>query len=181
MSWCFYVQRVEVRGDCSFSWYWWNIWLSLLNLFFKIYHGKYWSFSYEYHWPWYGSFHTIYVVISTTVCGLSMIGQICAGALLFTTARKHYYMYIWMAYQSLYLEDCVFLPCHVDEPVPTHGRVTRSWVLCVMFKRSLFVLFLLVIVLSILLWFMVSDYPFGIFKLFFWLPGGSLLYYGISG
>jgi hypothetical protein len=67
----------------------------MLNLFFKIDHGKYWSFSYEYHWPWYGSVHTIYVVISTTVCGLSMIGQICAGALLFTTARKHYYMYIW--------------------------------------------------------------------------------------
>jgi hypothetical protein len=51
----------------------------------------------------------MYVVISTTVCGLSTLSQICAGALLFTTARKHYYMYIWMAYQSLYLEDCVFI------------------------------------------------------------------------
>jgi hypothetical protein len=63
---------------------------------------------YEYHWLWYCSGHTMYVVISTTVYGLSTLSQICAGSLLFTTARKHYYMYIWMAYQSLYLEDCVF-------------------------------------------------------------------------
>jgi hypothetical protein len=41
--------------------------------------------------------------------------------------------------------------------------VTRSLVLCVMFCRYLFVLFLLTIVLSVLLWFMDSNYPFGIF------------------
>jgi hypothetical protein len=35
-----------------------------------------------------------------------------------------------------------------------------------MFCRSLFVLFLSTIVLSVLLWFTDSDYPFGIFKLF---------------
>jgi len=39
-------------------------------------------------------------------------------------------------------------------------RVTRSLVSCVLFCRSLFVLFYLAIVLSN------SDYPFGIFKLF---------------
>ena len=43
-------------------------------------------------------------------------------------------------------------------------RVTRSLVLCV-FGRSLFVLFLLVIVLFVL-WYTESDYLFGIFKLF---------------
>jgi hypothetical protein len=36
-----------------------------------------------------------------------------------------------------------------------------------MFCKSLFVLFLLAIVFSVLLQFMASDYPFGIFKLFF--------------
>ena len=36
-----------------------------------------------------------------------------------------------------------------------------------MFYRSLFVLFLLAIVLSVLLQYTDSDYPFGIFKLFF--------------
>ena len=36
-----------------------------------------------------------------------------------------------------------------------------------MFCRSLFVLFLLATVLSVLLRFTISDYPFGIFKFFF--------------
>jgi len=45
-------------------------------------------------------------------------------------------------------------------------RVTRSWVLCLKYCRSLFVLFLLVIVLSVFLQFTASDYLFGIFKLF---------------
>jgi len=44
-------------------------------------------------------------------------------------------------------------------------RVTRSLVLCVMLYRSLFVLFLLSIVLSALQ-FTDSDFSFGIFKLF---------------
>jgi hypothetical protein len=47
-------------------------------------------------------------------------------------------------------------------------RVTRSLVLCVMFFRLLFVLFvlfLLAIVLSVLLRYTYSDYPFGIFKI----------------
>ena len=44
--------------------------------------------------------------------------------------------------------------------------VTRSLVFCVMFCRSLFVHFLLAIVLSVLLWFTASYYPFGIFKIF---------------
>ena len=44
--------------------------------------------------------------------------------------------------------------------------VSRSFVFCVMFYRSLFVLLLLVIVLSVLLRFMASDYLLGIFKLF---------------
>ena len=48
-------------------------------------------------------------------------------------------------------------------------RMTRSLVLCVVFCRSLFVLNLLVIMLSILRWFTDSDYPFGFFKLFLYL------------
>jgi hypothetical protein len=43
-------------------------------------------------------------------------------------------------------------------PVFSGVRVARSLILCVMFCRSLFVLFLLVIVLSVL-WFTDSDYP----------------------
>ena len=42
--------------------------------------------------------------------------------------------------------------------------VTRSLLLCVMFCIHLFVLLLLAIVLSVLLRFTDSDYPFGIFK-----------------
>ena len=42
-------------------------------------------------------------------------------------------------------------------------RVTRSLVFCVMFCRSVFVLFLLIIVLSVLPRFTASDYLFGIF------------------
>ena len=51
-------------------------------------------------------------------------------------------------------------------PVFSEVRATRSLVLCVMLCRSLFVLFLFAIVLSVLLLFMGSDYPFGIFSLF---------------
>ena len=45
-------------------------------------------------------------------------------------------------------------------------RVTRSLVFSVVFCRSLFILFLMDIVLSILLRFTDSDYPFNSFKLF---------------
>jgi hypothetical protein len=41
----------------------------------------------------------------------------------------------------------------------------QSFVFCVMFCRSLFVLFLLAIMLSVL-WFTVFNYPFGVFKRF---------------
>ena len=44
-------------------------------------------------------------------------------------------------------------------------RVIRSLVFCVVFCRSLFVLFLFVIMLSVIPRFTDSDYPFGIFKL----------------
>ena len=46
-------------------------------------------------------------------------------------------------------------------------RVTRSLIYMCMFCRSLFVLFLLGFVLSVLLRFTDADYPFGIFKFFF--------------
>ena len=50
-------------------------------------------------------------------------------------------------------------------PGSNGGRVTRSLVLYAMFCRSLFVLFLVAIVLSVLRN-TAPDYPFGIFKLF---------------
>jgi len=31
-----YVQWVEVRGDCSFCWYWWTCWQSLSTLYFHL-------------------------------------------------------------------------------------------------------------------------------------------------
>ena len=56
---------------------------------------------------------------------------------------------------------------HLSSPPVFNGvRVTLSLVLCVMCCRSLVVLFPWTIVLSALLRFMDSEYPFGIFKLF---------------
>jgi hypothetical protein len=46
-------------------------------------------------------------------------------------------------------------------------RVALFVVFCIVFCRSLFVLFLLAIVMSFLLWFTASDSLFGILKLFF--------------
>ena len=68
---------------------------------------------------------------------------------------------------SLVEQKLLTLPKHLSSPPVFSGiRVTRSLVLSVMFCRSLFVLFLLAIVLSVFLLFTDSDYPFGIFKLF---------------
>ena len=85
------------------------------------------------------------------------------------TARKH------LRRVSLVEQELLTLPEHPSSnPVFSWVRVIRSLVLCVMFCRSLFVLFFLVIVLSVLLRFTYSDYPFGIFKLF--LPFLQLLH-----
>ena len=53
-------------------------------------------------------------------------------------------------------------------PVFSGVRVTWSLVLCVCFVDRSVVLFRLVIVFTVLLQFTASDYPFGIFKLFFY-------------
>ena len=60
-------------------------------------------------------------------------------------------------------------PSGAPEFIPVYSgvQVVRSLTFCVIFCRLLFVLFPLVIVLSVLLRFTNSDYPFGIFKLFF--------------
>ena len=57
--------------------------------------------------------------------------------------------------------------------------VTRSLVLCVMFCRYLFVLFLLAIVLSVLR-FMDSNYPFGSFKLFLYMMLDIYMYFALN-
>ena len=63
-------------------------------------------------------------------------------------------------------QELLTFPKHMSSsPVFGGVRVTRSLVLCVVFCRSFFVLFRLAIVLSVLR-FAISDYPFGIFKLF---------------
>jgi hypothetical protein len=54
---------------------------------------------------------------------------------------------------------------HVEQELHHGGHVARSLGFCVMFYRSLFVLFFLAIVLYVLR-LKVSDYPFGIFKPF---------------
>jgi len=52
-------------------------------------------------------------------------------------------------------------PEHLSSPPDSSGvRVTRTLVICVMFCRSLFVLLVLAIVLSILLQFTDSDFSF---------------------
>ena len=67
---------------------------------------------------------------------------------------------------SLVKQELPTLPEHLScAPFFSGVPVTRSFILCVMFCRSLFVLFLLAIMLSVLLRFTDSDYLFGIFKL----------------
>jgi hypothetical protein len=66
-------------------------------------------------------------------------------------------------------QQLLTLPEHLSSP-PVFSGVCVAWslVFCVVFCRSLFVLFLLAILLSVLV-FTDSHYPLGIFKLFFWL------------
>ena len=77
-------------------------------------------------------------------------------------------VYIFYTRQvSIVEQELLTLPEHISSPPVVGGvRVTRSLVLYVLFCRSLFVLLLLAIVLSVLLRCTVYDYPFGIFKLF---------------
>jgi hypothetical protein len=73
---------------------------------------------------------------------------------------------------SLVEQELLTLLEHLSSPLVFSGvLVTRSLVFCVMFCKPLCVhlsVFLLAIVLFVLLWFMDSDYPFDIFKLFLW-------------
>ena len=70
---------------------------------------------------------------------------------------------------SLDEQELLTLPEHLSSPPVISGvRVTRSLVLCVCFEIVVcpFVLFILATVLSVLLRFTASDYPYDIFKLF---------------
>ena len=63
--------------------------------------------------------------------------------------------------------DLPTIPWHLSSsPVFSGVHIAQSLVFCVMCSISLFLLFHLVIVLSVLLRFTDSDYPFGILKLF---------------
>jgi hypothetical protein len=64
-------------------------------------------------------------------------------------------------------QELLTLPENLSSPPVFSGIcVTQSLVLCVCIVDRSFVLFILAIVLSVLLRFMDSDYPFDIFKLF---------------
>jgi hypothetical protein len=70
------------------------------------------------------------------------------------------------------------LPKHLSSPPVFSGvRFDQSYVFCVVFCRSLFVLFLLAIVLSVHLRFTDSDYLFDIINVFLVLNinGGNLI------
>ena len=79
---------------------------------------------------------------------------------------KHRFIYYCLTRRVPLVEQKLLT---LPEFTPGFSGVCVSWslVLCVMFCRSLFVLFLLTIVLSVLLQFSDSDYPFDIFKLFY--------------
>ena len=63
-------------------------------------------------------------------------------------------------------QELLILPHHLSSPaVFSEVCVARSFVFCVVVCRSLFVHFLLTVVLSFILRFTSSDYSFGIFKL----------------
>ena len=78
-------------------------------------------------------------------------------------------MSLYVLYRDKTLHCKPFLPEHPSSPQDFDGvRVAKSFVFCVVFCRSLFVLFVffpLVIVLSVLR-FTASNYPFGIFNLY---------------
>jgi hypothetical protein len=65
-------------------------------------------------------------------------------------------------------QELLTLPRHLGSPPVFSGvHVARFLVFCIVFCGSMFVLFLLAIVLSVRLPFTISDYLFGIFKLVF--------------
>ena len=83
-------------------------------------------------------------------------------------------MEIFMRWVPLVEQELPTLSVHLSSPPVFSGvLVTWSLVLCVMFCRSLFVL--LSIVLSVLLRYTDSDYPFGIFKLFLYCYGSLIV------
>jgi hypothetical protein len=68
---------------------------------------------------------------------------------------------------QLVAQELQTLPVHPSSPPTFSGvRVSRSLVFMCMFCRLLFVLFLFATLLSVLLRFTDSEYPFSIFKLF---------------
>ena len=78
----------------------------------------------------------------------------------FKTHFEHIFLFVSKAGTACPSRPPVFTP------MLSEVRVVRSLVFCVVFCRSLFVLFLLTFVLSVLFWLTASDYPFSIFKLF---------------
>jgi hypothetical protein len=85
-----------------------------------------------------------------------------------------FYPHSWLIYNRVFNKsNTTGVTCGWGSPYPSGApeftpafsgvRVTRSLVFCVVFCRSLFVLFLLTIVLSVLR-ITASDYPFGVFK-----------------
>ena len=96
-----------------------------------------------------------------------------------------FYPHSWLIYNRVFNKsNTTGVTCGWGSPYPSGApeftpafsgvRVTRSLVFCVVFCRSLFVLFLLTIVLSVLR-ITASDYPFGVFKPHLPFPPSPLL------
>jgi hypothetical protein len=94
----------------------------------------------------------------------------------YTALSFMYILYIFLLgvgcirrlYFKLLEQELLTLPEHMSSPPVFSGvHVTQSSVY--MYVVCPFVLFLLAIMLSVLLWYTDSDYPFGIFKLFLYM------------
>jgi len=81
--------------------------------------------------------------------------------------RRYYFKAVCILCRSLHY-DVETLPEHrSSSPVFSALRVAQSLVFCVVFCRSMIVLSIFAIVLSVILRFAASDYPFGIFNLLY--------------
>jgi hypothetical protein len=82
------------------------------------------------------------------------------------TGVQHDFHIRWCAGRSIVARRVPHVEQELFTILKHQVRVTQSLVYCVVFSGQWFVLFLLVIVLSVLLRFTTPDYPFGIFKPF---------------
>jgi len=94
--------------------------------------------------------------------------------------RRYYSKAVCILCRSLH-NNVETLPEHLSSsPVFSALRVAQSLVFCVVFCRSMIVLSIFAIVLSVILRFTASDYPFGIFNLLYRLTLPEHLFFSMS-